>query len=62
MLAVLALSSCGSAEPPPVQDTVVGDMVGTMDRARSVETTTLQHKQALDEAIEQQAEGANADH
>jgi hypothetical protein len=63
--AVLAalLSSCGSGEqsqgfPLPVQDTVFGEMVGTMDKARAVESTMQQHKDALDEAVE---EGDRAD-
>lgn len=58
---LLALGACGSKteppkEPPPVQETVFGDLVGTMDKARSVEATTLQHKEELDRSLEE-AEG-----
>ncbi len=56
----VALSACGGSEPseaplppPPVQETVFGDAVGTMDRARAVEDVTMQHKQALDQALDQ---------
>lgn len=61
--AILAslLAGCGGTSepppPPPVQETVFGDAVGTMDRARAVEDITQQQKQALDEAI-QRSEGA----
>ena len=60
--ALLVLSACGAQEeprpePPPVEDTAFGDAVGTMDRARAVGDTTLQHKQDLDRTIEQ-GEGA----
>jgi hypothetical protein len=65
MLAALsiscALAACSPSpdeqrEPPPVKDTVFGDTVSTMDKARSVEDTTMQHKQELDRAV-QDAEG-----
>jgi hypothetical protein len=51
------LSACGSdqdepREPTPVKDTVFGDAVGTMDKARAVEETTMQHKEDLDRAME----------
>lgn len=54
------LGGCGSAgepqaEPPPVEETAFGDMVGTMDKARAVESTMQQHKDALDKSI---ADGA----
>jgi hypothetical protein len=56
-----ALSACGgsedeSREPMPVKDTVLGDAIGTMDKARAVEDTTLQHKEDLDRAMDE-AEG-----
>lgn len=38
--------------PPPVEETVFGDAVGTMDRARAVEDITQQQKRDLDAAIE----------
>ncbi|HEY8538939.1 MAG TPA: hypothetical protein VIL28_08730 [Steroidobacteraceae bacterium] len=56
LLACLAFAACGSQEQgsdaPPVSETVFGPTVGTMDRARSVEDTTMQHKQDLDRALE----------
>lgn len=56
-LIVAALAACGpgpqeSREPPPVEDTVFGDMVETMDRAQAVEDTARQHKEALDRALD----------
>jgi hypothetical protein len=64
VVACLAVAACGGSaedeqrEPPPaVEDTAFGDAVGTMDRARAVEDTTLQHKQDLDRAIDQQEAG-----
>jgi nitrous oxide reductase accessory protein NosL len=61
---VALLAACGAAEdaprdaPPPVQDTAFGEMVGTMDKARGVENTTLQHKEDIDEAVrESEGEG-----
>ena len=63
LTAGLMLSACGDSEPagpppppPPVSETVFGDAVGTMDRARAVEDVTMQQKQAIDQALEQ-AEG-----
>lgn len=60
-LAVAILAGCGAAEneagerqPPPVEDTVFGDTVGTLDKARAVEDTVMQHKQELDRRLEQQ--------
>jgi hypothetical protein len=44
------------ASPPPVKDTVFGDMAGAVDKARSVEATTMQQKQEMDRAV-QEAEG-----
>jgi hypothetical protein len=65
VLAYMLLEGCGGGspdeggqrEPPPVEETVFGDAVGTMERARGVEDTTLQHKQDLDRAIDQQDAG-----
>lgn len=56
------LSACSPSpdeqrEPPPVKDTAFDDMVGTMDKARAVENTTMQHKEDVDRAL-QEAEGA----
>jgi hypothetical protein len=62
LLVSLALSACASdkdeapeSSPPPVEDTVFGAAVGTLDAARSVESTSLEHKEALDEALEREA-------
>ena len=41
---------------PAVKDTFSGDMVGTMDKARAVEATTLQQKEDMDRAVKE-AEG-----
>ncbi len=59
----VGLSACGSSEPPeppPVKDTVFGDMEATKDRARAVEDITMQQKKSLDEAIDAQSNGTAA--
>lgn len=55
---VATLAACGPdpapKEPsplPPVKDTFAGDMAGTMDKARGVEATTMQHKEDMDRAV-----------
>lgn len=54
------LQSEGQAElrsqPPPVKDTAFGDMVGTMDKARGVQSTVDDQKRELDRQV-QSAEG-----
>jgi hypothetical protein len=72
LIAGCFLAACGSAgddeerkPQPPVEDTAFGDMVGTMDKARGVEDTTMQHKQDTDKAIEQldgASEQGSSDH
>jgi hypothetical protein len=57
MLISFGLAACGSSgetpnEPLPVKDTVAGDLIGTMDKARAVEDTTMQHKEDLDRAMD----------
>jgi hypothetical protein len=56
LLVAAALTACGGErepkEPMEVKDTVFGDMTGTMDKARAVEDTTMQHKQDVDRALE----------
>jgi hypothetical protein len=57
LMAALFVTACGSStdsksDPPPVKDTVFGDMVGTMDRAKGVQDTVMQGKQHVDEAVE----------
>lgn len=56
-LACVLLAACGPGEraedqPPPLKDTAFGDMAGTLDKARGVEDTALQHKEAIDRALE----------
>ncbi|MBB6094609.1 hypothetical protein HNQ60_003496 [Povalibacter uvarum] len=54
------LVGCGSGssepedrpEPPPVEDTVFGDTVSTMDKARGVQDTVDTHKQDLDRQMD----------
>ena len=50
------LGACDSSEkqsePPAVEDTVFGDTIGTMDKARAVESTVLQEQQERDRAID----------
>jgi hypothetical protein len=59
---MLALSLHGCAgdeeasarpEPPPVEETVFRDMVGTMDKARGVEDAMKQQKEERDRAMEE---------
>jgi hypothetical protein len=56
-LMVSLLAACGSeqkpAEPPPVAETAFGDMAGAMDKARAVEGTLQQQKEALDRTLQQ---------
>ena len=66
-LACLLLAACGSPRQAPASlepadsasagETVLDDMVDTMDRAREVEDVTRQHKEALDRAMEQAERG-----
>lgn len=55
--ATLVLAACGSeqkpAEPPPVADTAFRDMTGAMDKARGVEATLQQEKEALDRKLQE---------
>ena len=70
LIAVLSMSAlicaCGAQQtdtsepsepaPMPVEETVFGDMVESMDKARDVDATVLEHKREVDQALEQ-AEG-----
>jgi hypothetical protein len=51
------LAACGSepkpTEPPPVEDTAFGDMAGAVDKAHAVEGQVMEHKEAIDRALEQ---------
>jgi hypothetical protein len=57
MVVASLLAACGSAqkptEPPPVEDTAFRDMAGAMDKARAVEGTMQEHKEALDRTLEE---------
>lgn len=60
---ILLLVGCGAAEdsserpePTPVEETAFGEMVGTLDKARSVEGAVLQQKEDVDRAL-QESEG-----
>lgn len=52
----MGISGCADKrdEPPPVKDTVFGDAVGTLNKARTVEDTTLQRKTDIDAALKSQ--------
>ncbi|MFL6578661.1 MAG: hypothetical protein ACJ8MR_18695 [Povalibacter sp.] len=56
------LFGCGIGEsdldrqPPPVKDTVFGDLVGTMDKSRGVQDTMEAHKEDLDQQLKKQEE------
>ena len=59
LLIVSSIAACSSkqeeqAEAPPmkVEDTVFGDMTQTMERAKAVEGTTMQHKEEVDKVLE----------
>lgn len=57
LVVAVALTACGAGEqqearePPPVEDTVFGDAVATMDKARAVQDTMNERKEELDEAM-----------
>lgn len=61
-VALSALIACGQGEPapeptpPPVEDTAFGEMVGTLDKARAVEDTTMRHKEELDRQLDDAAQ------
>ncbi|HEY6644712.1 hypothetical protein [Povalibacter sp.] len=49
------LAGCGSSErpePPPVEDTAFGEMVGTIDKAHGVQDTVDAQKQQTDQQID----------
>jgi len=56
------LAACGSehkpTEPLPVEDSAFGDMAGAVDKARAVEGTVQDHKEAIDRALEQNESSA----
>jgi hypothetical protein len=65
MLCVTTMASlvaCGpdpapkDPSPPPPVKNAFSDMTGTMDKARGVEATTMQHKEDMDRTL-QETEG-----
>ena len=57
LFVAFGLVACGSEseparEPPPVEDTVFGDVVATQDRAKAVEGTLQRQKEERDRAID----------
>jgi uncharacterized lipoprotein YbaY len=56
-LVASSLAACGSeqkpAEPPPVSETVFRDTAGTVDKARAVEGTVMEQKEAIDRELDQ---------
>jgi hypothetical protein len=70
-LVSLGMTGCGSKseapseptqEPMPVKDSAFGDMVGTMDKARAVEDTTMQHKKEIDRVLDTDSDAAENAH
>ena len=58
VLACLVLSACGPREPPPEpEDTVFGDQIKTLDKARGVQDDFDQRKRDLDERMKQAEDG-----
>lgn len=58
LLACTLQFGCGSGDsavqresPPPVEETVFGDTVSTLDKAHAVQDTVLEQKENLDRAI-----------
>ena len=58
LLACAPQFGCGSdgsdaqrESPPPVEETVFGDTVSTLDKAHAVQDTVLEQKEELDRAI-----------
>jgi hypothetical protein len=59
LLAALLLSACGSRQPPPaVEDTAFSGHAAAMEKARAVEGTMQQHRQAMDEQLQRQENAA----
>jgi hypothetical protein len=61
LLVSWGLAACGGGsepphEPPPVEDTIFGDMVETKDKARAVEESMKQQKEERDRAIDAQTD------
>ncbi len=57
--ACLVLAACGPREPPPEpEDTVFGDQIKTLDKARGVQDDFDQRKRDLDERMEKAEDGS----
>jgi len=62
-IAAMLLSACGSSkqpEPPPIKDTAFRDLESAKDRARAVEGTVMQQKEATDRAINAEEGGTSS--
>ena len=61
LLVAAALTACGGKSEPKapmeVEDTAFGDLAKAQEKARTVEDTTMQHKQDLDRALEDAESG-----
>lgn len=57
-LAAWALAACGPPEPPPApQDTVYGDQVKALEKAKGVQDDVDARKKELDERLKQAEDG-----
>jgi hypothetical protein len=57
MVALMA-AACGPPDPPPTpEETVFGDQVKALEKARSVEDKTEARKRELDERMKQAEDG-----
>jgi hypothetical protein len=58
LLAALALVACGPPDPPPApEDTVYGDQIKALDKARAVEDDVQARKRELDERMKKAEDG-----
>ena len=57
-MAVLVLVACGPPDPPPApEDTVYGDQIKALDKARAVEDDVEARKRELDEGMKKAGGG-----
>jgi hypothetical protein len=66
VLSLALLGGCGADDaatdrppPPPIEDTVFKDVVGTMDKARGVEETLQKQKEARDRELAEREAAMN---
>jgi uncharacterized lipoprotein YbaY len=62
-VAAVLLAACGSSkqpEPPPIKDTAFRDMEAAKDKARAVEGTVMEQKDATDRAISAEEGGTSS--